>query len=602
MTKTTRIAVLGLCRTAIKTTSPTSRRSYSGPTSNTQKAFVLDAACATCFASSRTQEGSATVVLCSLSWHSRSVRARTELEYDFGDCTSSASAAKHGFKDFKLCTVLEDAELGVLSAYLDEHKHVSDSEPMLFRSINMHKLRRHALGAECLSTAQERERTVAFFRAYTAALGIEGAITEMEQPIAVRFKEIYGEYRLPWKALHVATLTQEPVTSLVQTVCNIQRCKPCRVRWLLSHSAMPFDVSVVPNNIWFGIASFCGLDEVLALEDVDMQVFTRGRFQQIRLRALDQDRTPDLPRHISVSELAWPDLRSLAVHARRRHSNCTNSQTATLRPTREVTMPIGPTNSDGALGRVTGFGWRTALLPGGTLLLVLWPAGECIWTYLPRASSGAHGVQMLRVCNFGYDMQANDDVRALLVSESTDSNANERTLEMFKIRPQTGIETLLYKCRPAGLRKLSGDVAAAYAQGHLVLTFWKEDRSVVIRDSIFDNIDLADDYLIGVVNVRGSKSIIATLLSSIHNIRPPLNQHPTFNSYARQPSQTGSTAVAIYCNGVFVWALATMSCEKEVVFRTLDVPSVENVDVEFYSGALYFLAKDWKSIVIQYFA
>ncbi|KAH8113691.1 hypothetical protein DFH11DRAFT_316434 [Phellopilus nigrolimitatus] len=267
---------------------------------------------------------------------------------------------------------------------------------------------------------------------------------------------------------------------------------------------MPFDVSAVPNDIWFGIASFCGLDEVLALEATCKFLLAAVSNKYIWLkclRALDQDRAPDLPRHMSVRELAWPDLRSLVVHARRRHSNCTNSQTAPLRPTREVTVPIGFTNSDGALGRVTDFGWRTALLPGGTLLLVLWPAGylqcwdvrgsECIWTYPPRASSGARGVQMLRVCNFGYDMQANGDVRTLVVSESTDSDANERTLEMFKIRPQTGTETLLYKCKPAGLckvngrvqsAKLSGDVAAAYVQGHLVLTFWKEDRSVVIHD------------------------------------------------------------------------------------------------------------------------
>ncbi|KAH8115833.1 hypothetical protein DFH11DRAFT_1582312 [Phellopilus nigrolimitatus] len=81
-----------------------------------------------------------------------------------------------------------------------------------------------------------------------------------------------------------------------------------------------------------------------------------------------------------------------------------------------------------------------------------------------------------------------------------------------------------------------------------------------------------------------------------------LNQQPKCNSYARQPSQTGSTAVVTYCNKDFVWALATMSCEKEVVFRTLDVPSVENVNVEFYSGALFFLTKDRKSVVIQYFA
>lgn len=38
--------------------------------------------------------------------------------------------------------------------------------------------------------------------------------------------------------------------------------------------------------------------------------------------------------------------------------------------------------------------------------------------------------------------------------------------------------------------------------------------------SVFVNVDLVDGYLIGVLDVHGSKSIIATLLTSIHDIRP----------------------------------------------------------------------------------
>ncbi|KAH8115831.1 hypothetical protein DFH11DRAFT_1830905 [Phellopilus nigrolimitatus] len=124
-------------------------------------------------------------------------------------CTSGASAAKRSFKDFKLYTVPESAELSVLNV----HTHASDSEPTICRSINVHKLRQYVIGAEGLSTAQETERGGAFFRAYTAALRIEGAITEMKLPMAARFKEFSGEYRLPWKAFHVATLTQENVVS-----------------------------------------------------------------------------------------------------------------------------------------------------------------------------------------------------------------------------------------------------------------------------------------------------------------------------------------------------------------------------------------------------
>ncbi|KAH8116753.1 actin cytoskeleton organization protein [Phellopilus nigrolimitatus] len=84
------------------------------------------------------------------------------------------------FEDLKPYTVLEGSELLALNAYLDAHTHVSDTEPTLYRSINVHKLRRHVLGADELSVTQETERALAYLRAYTAALGLGGALPETE--------------------------------------------------------------------------------------------------------------------------------------------------------------------------------------------------------------------------------------------------------------------------------------------------------------------------------------------------------------------------------------------------------------------------------------
>ncbi|KAH8109138.1 hypothetical protein DFH11DRAFT_1691275 [Phellopilus nigrolimitatus] len=200
---------------------------------------------------------------------------------------------------------------------------------------------------------------------------------------------------------------------------------------------MSFDVSAVPIDIWFGIASFCGLEEILCLEATSklfLEVVSNKLTWLEYLHALDQNHAPDLPRHVPLSELSWSDLRTLVVRARRRHLNCSGS--APPRPTREITVPIGSANADGALGKPHGAGTDVTLLPGSSFLLVHWSAGHlqcwdvlcgvCVWTYPPRASSDASGMQTLRVCSFSYDMQPNGDARVLVVSESTNSDVNER--------------------------------------------------------------------------------------------------------------------------------------------------------------------------------
>ncbi|KAH8108583.1 hypothetical protein DFH11DRAFT_1548918 [Phellopilus nigrolimitatus] len=80
------------------------------------------------------------------------------------------------FEDFKPYTVLEGSELLALNAYLDGH-NISDTEPTLCRSTNVQKLRLHILGAG----ERETVRALVYLRAYTAALGLGGALPETEQ-------------------------------------------------------------------------------------------------------------------------------------------------------------------------------------------------------------------------------------------------------------------------------------------------------------------------------------------------------------------------------------------------------------------------------------
>ncbi|KAH8113620.1 hypothetical protein DFH11DRAFT_312555 [Phellopilus nigrolimitatus] len=214
---------------------------------------------------------------------------------------------------------------------------------------------------------------------------------------------------------------------------------------------MPFDIYAVPDEIWFKIALSLNLKDALHLEATCKflrAVVSNKSFWLKHLRVLDQAHAPDLPRHISVSELTWSKLRSLVVCAHRRHSNCTSSRTTLLQPTREVIVPVKwGINREGA----TGGAWRYELLPGGALLLVLRRPGylqcwdvrdkQCVWTYLPGVSSVTRGMQMPEVCDFSYDMQANGDVRVLVVSESTGNEDTESYSELskyFKFCPRHG--------------------------------------------------------------------------------------------------------------------------------------------------------------------
>ncbi|KAH8106593.1 hypothetical protein DFH11DRAFT_1732754 [Phellopilus nigrolimitatus] len=126
----------------------------------------------------------ATVMLWLRSWSLRSTRAKTGS--DLGERDSLLGLIKlyverFGdkaccFDDLKPYTLLEDAELSALNSYLDVR--VSDTEPTLCHSINTHKLRRHVLGADELSAAQETEHALAYFRAYAAALELGGALLQ----------------------------------------------------------------------------------------------------------------------------------------------------------------------------------------------------------------------------------------------------------------------------------------------------------------------------------------------------------------------------------------------------------------------------------------
>ncbi|KAH8103175.1 hypothetical protein DFH11DRAFT_1735028 [Phellopilus nigrolimitatus] len=481
---------------------------------------------------------------------------------------------------------------------------------------------------------------------------------------------------------------------------------------------MPFDTSAIPNDVWFEIASFCGFIEVLSLEAVQ------------RLHALDQDHAPDLPRYVSISDLSWQELRNLVVRARRRYLACTGR--APLRPTHKTTIRIGSVNSDGAPGRPRGDVLDMELLPGGKLLLVLWsggnwtvPGGECVCSYRPQ--SEAQDMPPLKVCSFAYDMQADDDMRVLVVGEPADGHAGRRTFEILQISPREKNPVPLYKLKPEELDKVNGrvrfaklcsDVWALSVGRDLLLTFWKEDRSVIIRECSFEDVHFVDAYLIGAIGLLENKSIIAFQLSSIrkipHSASTPgttqiltlerdipyasclipctpnyhwisvklsicafhwkpdgerrrkgvsittsvdidnqetfrvcsvldsflletpanetgvseesallpshslptithlespgtitLNQQISMDSCVSRPSQASSMVITfrdiLPTEGVpgIKWLLATVSCDGEVEYRTLEIPHAAKANVEFYSGALYFATEDAKSIVIQ---
>ncbi|KAH8104201.1 hypothetical protein DFH11DRAFT_194625 [Phellopilus nigrolimitatus] len=263
---------------------------------------------------------------------------------------------------------------------------------------------------------------------------------------------------------------------------------------------MPFDVFAIPNDIWFEIASFLGLKEVLSLEATCKflrEVVSNKVIWLEHLCALDQDHAPNLPRQVSTRDLSWEELRILVVRAHRRRLNCTGP--APTRPTRETTIRLGSVNSNGTPGVSYGDIKDVELLPGGALLLgtrsdgdlQCWtvPGGECVWSHRLDAPPDT---RELGVRNFAYDMQTGGDVRVLAVSESANGDTSESTLEIFRIPPggRTAEEPYRYKKEHFNimggrvqLAKLSGDVWAARSTDDLLVTFWKEDHSVIIRNA-----------------------------------------------------------------------------------------------------------------------
>ncbi|KAH8103176.1 hypothetical protein DFH11DRAFT_1521362 [Phellopilus nigrolimitatus] len=206
---------------------------------------------------------------------------------------------------------------------------------------------------------------------------------------------------------------------------------PCCVHWPLAHSAMPLDSSAVPNEIWFEIAMLLDFKALLALEATCKffrEVVLNRLFWLERLRALEQDHAPDLPHHVSISDLTLEQLRTLVVRAHRCLLNYTGP--APMRPTRETTIRVGSEDSDDEHGGKHDLVDDMELLPGGSLLLVLWvsgylqcwtvPGGECLWTYRPPDS------RVVLNSGFAYEMQADGDVRVLVVSEPNGRNTSER--------------------------------------------------------------------------------------------------------------------------------------------------------------------------------
>ncbi|KAH8118869.1 hypothetical protein DFH11DRAFT_1540967 [Phellopilus nigrolimitatus] len=123
-------------------------------------------------------------------------------------------------------------------------------------------------------------------------------------------------------------------------------------------------------------------------------------------------------------------------------------------------------------------------------------------------------------------MQTNGDVHVLAVTESGDRRDRERTLKSFWKKP-TG---LLYKYTPQELEKtdlfsvvrfakLSNDVLAVSVGNDLLVTFWREERSVLIPGCSCHDVHFVDGYLIGVFCLQLNWSIIAFRLSSIRNVR-----------------------------------------------------------------------------------
>ncbi|KAL5532090.1 hypothetical protein ACEPAF_5654 [Sanghuangporus sanghuang] len=479
----------------------------------------------------------------------------------------------------------------------------------------------------------------------------------------------------------------------------------------------------IPSEVWDEILSLCSVEDTLKLERTCQflrSIISSRHFWLKRLQCLDQAHAPDLPPHVSVSSLGYRDLRDLVVRARRRVLNRTSS--SSLRISREIIIPIGQANVDGVLGKPLGWGADTLLSPGAQYFFIRWPAGylqcwdvrdkECLWTY-PELPSDRSDMRETRTkCAFACDMAENGDVHLAVVSETL--GQDQRALEILGFSRHNPL-SLLFRTKteeidvlhglPA-IVKLSGDVSVVYTEGYLTITFWKDDRSVVVREGIFDALEIINGYILGVASFCDGHSVVAISLKtayhststhvqledvlasscrssppssslvgraqlslctfhwreegkrhdsvitvlrdayddqhyydfplveffsfgletsgssseqSTHPILKSLGQthfkafDPQFTTYSimTPPSQAGSTVLAFHDElsheTRFARTLATFASGKEVTIRILDEtdvggkPATFSLNVEFYSGAIYYVTKCLQNVVIRYF-
>ncbi|KAH8109077.1 hypothetical protein DFH11DRAFT_970814 [Phellopilus nigrolimitatus] len=309
-----------------------------------------------------------------------------------------------------------------------------------------------------------------------------------------------------------------------------------------SHSATLSYISKVSDVVWFEIALYSDISEVQSLVLTCRfihNIISVRVFWLYRLHALEQDNAPNLPPHISISTLTLPQLRTLVIRAHRRHRNC--MRPGTLRPTREIRVNI-------KCPYLHDISSNQALLPGGELFLVWTAEGyiqcfnvrkrKCIWTYQPKEPMSREEIlerqpYKLKVEGFDYDMQANGDVHVLVVSGvSSPRGIGTRIIEIIQSSPQTKIPRPRYTYKRENiwnvdiltvLAKLSGGVLAVCMDDRLLLTFWEENRSVLIRGSEFESIDLTDNHLICTQYGSRRESVVAIRLSSLYKKLRDLN-------------------------------------------------------------------------------
>lgn len=133
----------------------------------------------------------------------------------------------------------------------------------------------------------------------------------------------------------------------------------------------------------------------------------------------------------SIHTLSGPQLRELVVRATRRYNNCVHHTPPRI--TRDEVLPL--TVNVEVMGKLSEWGSELLLLPDRQHLLIKWPRGylqcwnvskgTCLQTYpLLRESSSEN--QKIRVLCFDYDVWNNDDISLLVLSESADSEVEDR--------------------------------------------------------------------------------------------------------------------------------------------------------------------------------